>query len=82
MSSFEVLSSGTSKKLSPFEVERNSFDLVIKPSVKPHQESFWNSGIENNIVRLRKDLSRVDDWFKGNWKKDKKKKKKERTTKE
>ena len=32
MSSFEVLIWGTLKKLSPFQVERDSFDLVLKPS--------------------------------------------------
>ena len=32
MSSFEVLSWGTLTKLSPFAVERDSFDLVLKPS--------------------------------------------------
>ena len=32
MSSFEVLSWGSLKKLSPFVVKRDSFDLVLKPS--------------------------------------------------
>ena len=32
MSSFEVLSWGSLKKLSPFAVERDSFDLLLKPS--------------------------------------------------
>ena len=31
MSSFEVLSWGSLEKLSPFAVERDSFDLVLKP---------------------------------------------------
>ena len=54
--------------------------MGIRKSVKPQQEPFEKRCIESNIVRLRKDLSRLDDWFQGKWKKDKKKK--ERRTKE
>ena len=43
--------------------------MGIRKSVKPQQEPFWK--------RFRKDLSRLNDWFKGKWKKDKKKKKEE-----
>ena len=32
------------------------------------KESFWKRGIEKYITILRKDLSRVDDCFKGRWK--------------
>ena len=45
--------------------------------MKPQLEAFWKRRIESDIARLRKDLSRVDDWFKGKWKKDKKIKKEE-----
>ena len=34
MSSFEVLSWGSLKKLSPSAVEKDSFDLVLQPSKK------------------------------------------------
>ena len=34
MSSFEVLSWGSLKKLSPSAVEKDSFDLVLQPSEK------------------------------------------------
>ena len=44
---------------------------IIK-SVKPQQEPFWKRRIESDIARLRKDLSRQNDWFQGKWKKDKK----------
>ena len=32
------------------------------------KELFWKRRIEKDIVILRKDLSRIDDWFKGRWK--------------
>ena len=32
------------------------------------KESFWKRGIQKYITILRKDLSRVDDCFKGRWK--------------
>ena len=31
-------------------------------------ELFWKRRIEKDIAILRKDLSRIDDWFKGRWK--------------
>ena len=34
-----------------------------------------NNYNKSDIARLRKDVSRLDDWFKGKWKKDKKRKK-------
>ena len=49
--------------------------MGIRKSVKPQQESFWNRRMESDIARLRKDLNRLHDWFKGKWKKDKKRKK-------
>ena len=51
--------------------------MGIRKSVKSQQEQFWKRRIESDITRLRKDLSRLDDWFKGKWKKDKKRKKEE-----
>ena len=32
------------------------------------KEPFWKKRIEKDIAILRKDLSRIDDWFKGRWK--------------
>ena len=32
------------------------------------KEPFWNWRIEKDIAILRKNLSRIDDWFKGRWK--------------
>ena len=46
--------------------------MGIRKSAKPQQEPFWKRSIESDIVRLRKDLSRLDGWFKGKWKKDRK----------
>ena len=47
---------------------------IIK-SVKPQQEPSWKRLIESDIARLRKDLSRQDDWLQGRWKKVKNEKK-------
>ena len=33
------------------------------------KEPFWKQRIEKDIAILRNDLSRADDWFKGQWKK-------------
>ena len=38
--------------------------MGIKKSVKPQQGPFSKRRIESDIARLRKDLSRLDDWFK------------------
>ena len=51
--------------------------MGIRKSVKFQQEQIWKRRIESDITRLRNDLSRLDDWFKGKWKKDKKRKKEE-----
>ena len=48
--------------------------IGIRKSVKAQQEPFWKIHVESDITKLRKDLSRLDDWFKGKWKKDEKKK--------
>ena len=32
------------------------------------KEPFWESRIEKDIAISRKDLCRIDDWFKGRWK--------------
>ena len=37
---------------------------------KPQQEPFWKRDTESDIARLRKDLGRLDESFKGKWKKD------------
>ena len=39
--------------------------MRIRKSVKPQQETFWKRHIESDIARLRKDLSRQDDWLNG-----------------
>ena len=46
--------------------------MGIKKYVKPQQEPFSKRRIESDITRLKKDLSRLDDWFQGKWKKIKK----------
>ena len=51
--------------------------MEIRKSVKPQLELFWKRRIENDIARLRINLSRLDDWFKGKQKKDGKRKKEE-----
>ena len=32
------------------------------------KDPFWKRRIEKEITILRKDLSRIDNWFKGQWK--------------
>ena len=49
--------------------------MGIKKYVKPQQEPFSKRRIESDITRLKKDLSPLDDWFQGKWKKDKKRQK-------
>ena len=46
-----------------------------KPRVE--KEPYWKRRIENDIRRLRKDLSRIEDWFKGCWTKKQTKEKEE-----
>ena len=55
--------------------------MRIRKYVKPQQEPFWKRHIESDIARLKKDLSHLDDWFQGKWKKDKKRKKEEQRRK-
>ena len=45
----------------------------IRKSAKLQQKPFWKRRFKSDNARLRKDLSRLDDWFKGKWKKDKRK---------
>ena len=51
--------------------------MGIGKSVKTNQEPFWKRRTESDITRLRKGLSRLDDWFQGKLKKDKERKKEE-----
>ena len=51
--------------------------METRKSVKSQQELFWKRCTESDIARLRKDLSRLDDWFQGKWKKDKRRTKEE-----
>ena len=46
-----------------------------KSNAKKKKEPFWKRRILTDISRLRKDLSRIESWFAGRWKKDKKKEK-------
>ena len=36
-----------------------------KPRVE--KETYWKRRIENDITRLGKDLTRIEDWFKERW---------------
>ena len=38
-----------------------------EPNRKIEKEPFWKRRIDDDIKRLRKDLSRIDAWFKGKW---------------
>ena len=38
--------------------------MGIRKSVKHQQEPFWKRRTESDIVRLKKDLSRRDEWLK------------------
>ena len=44
-----------------------------KSNAKKKKEPFWKRRILADISRLRKDLSRIEAWFAGRWKKGKKK---------
>ena len=54
MPSFEVLSSGSLKKLSPFAVERDSFDLALQPSEDSDSFRVTLSQLEKPIKYLTK----------------------------
>ena len=54
--------------------------MGIRKSAKSQQEPIWKKRTESDIARLGKDLSRLDDWLRGTWKKEKKQN--ERRTKE
>ena len=41
--------------------------LGVKDKPRVEKGSYWKRRIENDITRLRKDLSRTEDWFKGSW---------------
>ena len=46
-----------------------------KSNAKKKKEPLWKRRIPTDISRLRKDLSRIEAWCAGRWKKDKKKEK-------
>ena len=46
-----------------------------KSNAKKKKEPFWKRRILRDIIRLRKDLSRIEAWFAGRWKNDKNKEK-------
>jgi hypothetical protein len=39
---------------------------------REHKEPFWKRRVQQDVKRLRKDLGRVESWFKGKWKHTKK----------
>ena len=41
---------------------------VKRKTEQKQKDPFWKRRIENDIGKLRKDLSRIEAWFKGNWK--------------
>ena len=49
---------------------RRTLRMGIKKSAKLQQEPFWKRDTESDIARLRKDLGRLNESFKGKWKKD------------
>lgn len=42
--------------------------LGVTVKRKGKRDLFWKRQIEGDIVKIRKDLSQIDDWFKGKWK--------------
>ena len=71
----EVLKFITVRNLSELKyvVRASAFLVYEKVSVKTDhtikkKKLFWKRRIEKDITFLRKDLSRIDDWFKGWWK--------------
>ena len=68
----EVLKFITVRNLSELKyvVRASAFLVYEKVSVKTDhtikkKKLFWKRRIEKDITFLRKDLSRIDDWFKG-----------------
>ena len=43
-----------------------SFGVKIDHTINK-KEPFWKWRIKKHITILRKDISRIDDWFKGRW---------------
>ena len=43
-----------------------------EPTHRTEKEPYWKRRIEGDLTRLRKDLGRIEAWFKGKWKRDKK----------
>ena len=46
-----------------------------KSNTKKKKGPFWKGRILKDISRLRKDLGKIEAWFVGRWKQDKKKQK-------
>ena len=42
--------------------------LGVTVKRKGKRDLFWKRQIEGDIVKIQKDLSQIDDWFKGKWK--------------
>ena len=75
MPSITLVDISDSKNLIKLGVTAVCEGVGIRKSVKPQQERFWKRRIKSDIARWREDLSRLDDWYKGTWKKDKNQKK-------
>ena len=56
------------------EIEEEEVSMT-KSNAKKKKELFWKKRILTDISKLRKDLSRIEAWFAGGWKKNKKKEK-------
>ena len=56
------------------KIVREEVDMK-KLNANKEKEPFWKRRTLTEFSRLRKDLSRIEAWFAGRWKKDKKKKK-------
>ena len=56
------------------EIEEEEVSMT-KSNAKKKKELFWKKRILTDISKLRKDLSRIEAWFAGGWKKNQKKEK-------
>ena len=64
MSSFTLNDISGFKNLIKAGAIRACERMGTRKSVKPQQEPFWKRRTESDITRLRKDLSRQDEWLK------------------
>ena len=64
MSSVILIDISGFKNLIKADAIRACERMGTRKSVKPQQEPFWKRRTKSDITRLRKDLSRQDEWFK------------------